>query len=111
MDIKKFRDGSSLIISLNGRLDAVTSIEFDKSLQSELDDVELLTINLAKLSYIASAGLRILLKIKKRMEEQGNLKIINVSPEVREVMDMTGFSDFLLPDDDKKNFNGFSVEF
>lgn len=110
MDIKKIRDGSSLIVSLTGRLDAVTAIELDKNLSKEINDVENLTIDLQKLNYIASAGLRILLKLKKRMDMQGSMKVINVNREVREVMDMTGFSDLLLPDEEKSS-GGFSVEF
>lgn len=110
MNIDKIRDEKNLTISLTGRLDAITAIELDKNLRSELDDVENLTVDLKKLDYIASAGLRILLKLKKRMDNQGAMKVINVNTEVREVMDMTGFSDLLLPDEEK-NFGGFSVEF
>lgn len=110
MEIKKNLDGVNLSVSLIGRLDAITAIELDKNLRSELDDVENLTVDLKKLDYIASAGLRILLKLKKRMDNQGKMKVINVNREVREVMDMTGFSDLLLPDEEK-NFGGFSVEF
>ncbi len=110
MDIKKIRDEKNLTVSLIGRLDAITAIELDKNLRGEIGDVENLTVDLKNLSYIASAGLRILLKLKKRMDEQGTMKVINVNTEVREVMDMTGFSSLLLPDDEKK-FGGFSVEF
>ena len=92
MEIKKIRDDSSLEVALSGRLDAITAIELDKNLRSELDDVENLTLDLQNLSYIASAGLRILLKLKKKMDNQGTMKVINVNREVREVMDMTGFS-------------------
>lgn len=110
MEIKKIRKESNLEVALSGRLDAITAIELDKNLRNELDDVENLTVDLQNLSYIASAGLRILLKLKKRMDNQGTMKVINVNREVREVMDMTGFSDILLPDEEK-NFGGFSVEF
>ena len=110
MEIKKIRDDSNLEVALSGRLDAITAIELDKNLREELDDVENLTLDLQNLSYIASAGLRILLKLKKRMDNQGKMDVINVNREVREVMDMTGFSDFLLPDEEK-TFGGFSAEF
>lgn len=110
MDIKKIRDGASLVVALDGRLDAITAIELDKNLREELVDVENLTIDLKNLSYIASAGLRILLKLKKKMDNQGTMKVINVNRDVREVMDMTGFSEFLLPDEDKPSMS-FSAEF
>jgi len=109
MDIKKISDGSALTIQLIGRLDAVTALELDKNLSASLADVDDLTIDLADLEYISSAGLRMLLKIQKRMDKQGSMKICNVRENVREVLDMTGFSDFLTIADDKKA--KFSVSF
>ena len=111
MEIKKFRDEKNLTVALIGRLDAVTAIELDKDLSKEISGVEDLTVDLKELDYIASAGLRILLKLKKRLDSsQGSMKVINLNNEVRDVMDMTGFSSLLLPDEEKK-FSGFSVEF
>ena len=110
MEIKKIRDGANLNVALVGRLDAVTAIELDKSLFAEISDVENLTIDLKNLDYIASAGLRILLKLKKRMDNQGSMKVINLNRDVREVFDMTGFSDLLLQSEEK-NIDGFSVTF
>ena len=85
-------------------------ISVDKNLFAEISDVENLTVDLKNLDYIASAGLRILLKLKKRMDNQGSMKVINLNRDVREVFDMTGFSDLLLPDEEKNN-DGFSVTF
>ena len=95
MEIQKNLDGEKLTISLKGRLDAVTAIQFDKDVLKSLDGVKNLTIDFAKLDYIASAGLRILLKLQKKMNLQGDMKIINVNRDVREVLDMTGFSRLL----------------
>ena len=95
MEIQKERDGAKLTVALTGRLDAVTAIQFDKDISKSLDDITDLTIDLANLDYIASAGLRILLKLQKRMNNQGYMQIKNVKREVREVLDMTGFSRLL----------------
>lgn len=95
MEIKKERNGENLAVALTGRLDAVTAIQFDKDIAKSLDGVKNLTIDLANLDYIASAGLRILLKLQKRMNTQGDMQIKNVKREVREVLDMTGFSRLL----------------
>ena len=95
MEIKKERNGEKLNVALIGRLDAVTAIQFDKDISKNLDGVKDLTIDLANLDYIASAGLRILLKLQKRMNNQGYMQIKNVKREVREVLDMTGFSRLL----------------
>ena len=82
MEIKKIREEKNLTVSLIGRLDAITAIELDKNLRGEIDNVENLTVDLKNLDYIASAGLRILLKLKKRMDIQGTMKVINVNAEV-----------------------------
>ena len=107
MEIKKFSEGSTLKIQLIGRLDAVTALELDKSLK--LDGLTDLTVDLAQLEYISSAGLRTLLKIQKKMDRQGSMRIKNIRENVREVLDMTGFSNFLTIEDDKKA--KFSVSF
>ena len=96
MEINKKLENGTLTINLVGRLDAVTSIELDKELKTSLDGVKELIFDLIQLDYIASAGLRILLKYQKFMDKNGNeMKIKNVKDEVKEVLDMTGFSDFL----------------
>ena len=107
MEIKKFEDGSKVTVQIIGRLDAVSALELDKSLK--LDGITDLTVDLAELEYISSAGLRTLLKIQKKMDKQGAMRIKNIRQNVREVLDMTGFSDFLTITDDKKA--KFSVSF
>jgi anti-sigma B factor antagonist len=44
---------------------------------------------------VASAGLRVLLLAQKRMKKQGSMKLTHVSEDVKDVLDMTGFIDFL----------------
>ncbi len=109
MEIKKVSDGSALTLYISGRLDAVTALELDKNLQATLANVTDLTVDLKDVEYVSSAGLRILLKTQKRMDRQGSMKIRNIRDNVREVLDMTGFSDFLTIEDNKKA--KFSVSF
>ena len=54
-----------------------------------------LTLDFTKLEYISSAGLRVLLSTQKTMNRQGKMVIRNVTPEVQEVFEITGFSDIL----------------
>ena len=109
MEIKSERDGEKLTVSLSGKLDAVTAIELDKFMATELDSVKNLTIDLKDLSYIASAGLRILLKTQKRMNNQGYMFVKNIQRDVRTVMDMTGFSRLLTLEEEERK--AFSVSF
>ncbi len=97
MEIIKKVDGGekNLTIELVGRLDAVTAPQLEKELGTSLDGVDNLIFDFAKLEYIASAGLRVLLVAQKRMNKQGKMSIKNVSEEVKEVLDMTGFINFL----------------
>ncbi|MBR1645534.1 MAG: STAS domain-containing protein [Selenomonadaceae bacterium] len=109
MEIKKFPDGANLTVALVGRLDATTALELDKNLNASLDGITDLTVDLAELEYISSAGLRTLLKLQKRMDRQGAMRLRNLRENVREVFDMTGFTDFLTIDEDRKT--KFSVSF
>ena len=109
MEIKKIVDGSNLTVELAGRIDAVTALQLDKDLNASLDGVDDLTVDLAAVEYISSAGLRTLLKLQKRMDRQGAMRIKNIRENVREVLDMTGFADFLTIAEDRKA--KFSVSF
>ena len=84
-----------LTVVLTGRLDTTTAPELEKELKASLDGVSALTIDMAALEYISSAGLRVLLSAQKTMNKQGTMVISGVSPEVKEIFDVTGFSDIL----------------
>lgn len=95
MKIDKKQDGSALVVALEGRLDTTTAPELEKELKNSLDGVTDLTLDMARLDYISSAGLRVLLTAHKAMQKQGSMKVTNVSELVKEVFDVTGFSDIL----------------
>ncbi|MEA4861692.1 MAG: STAS domain-containing protein [Victivallaceae bacterium] len=80
-------------LSFSGRLDASTSQEADQQLRNQLDDCVKLLIDLEELTYISSAGLRVLLIIAKQMKNHdGDLVLCNLSDTVQEVFDISGFS-------------------
>jgi len=60
-----------------------------------MDGAETLTLDLSKLEYISSAGLRVLLSAHKVMAGKGGMKVKNVNEIVQEVLEVTGFSDIL----------------
>ena len=95
MVINKKQDGSALVIALEGRLDTTTAPELEQELKSSLDGITDLTLDMTNLDYISSAGLRVLLSAHKIMLKQGKMKVTNVSEIVREVFEVTGFSDIL----------------
>ena len=95
MTINKNQNGSSLTIALEGRLDTTTAPELEKELKAGLNGIDELTLDFAKLDYISSAGLRVLLSAHKAMSKLGSMKVTNVNETVNEVFDVTGFADFL----------------
>ena len=95
MEINKELNGNKLNIALVGRLDAVTASDLDKVIQNELTGIEELTFDFSGVDFVASAGLRVLLVAQKRMNKQGTMKIFHVNNDVIDVLDMTGFSNFL----------------
>lgn len=95
MTIGEYRDGSALTLAPEGRLDTITSPELEKVLKESLDGVSELTLDFAKLDYISSAGLRVLLAAQKTMNRQGSMKIVHVCDTIMEIFEVTGFLDIL----------------
>lgn len=95
MDILLTKDGTQLTLALEGRLDTTTAPQLIQSFTDNLDDITHLILDLEKLDYVSSAGLRTLLIGQKRMNKQGDMLVRNVCPAVLEVFEMTGFSDIL----------------
>ena len=95
MTIHKTKDGDALTIALEGRLDTMTAPELESELKTALDGVETLTMDMAKLDYISSAGLRVLLSAQKLMGRRGGMTLTNVSEAIMEIFEVTGFVDIL----------------
>ena len=91
MRIDNCKNGSELIVKIDGRLDTITAPELESFLGKNYEGTTSLTFDCEKLSYISSAGLRILLTAHKRMK--GAMKLTRVSELVMEVLEMTGFAD------------------
>ncbi|MBP5429127.1 MAG: STAS domain-containing protein [Clostridia bacterium] len=89
------KSGNALTVSLEGRLDTVTAPELDAALKAALPGVADLIFDFAKLEYVSSAGLRVLLSAQKTMNAQGKMRIRNVNETITEIFDVTGFSDIL----------------
>lgn len=96
MNIIKKKEGTELLISLEGRLDTSTAPKLEKEIFDELSDVTHLVFDFEKLMYISSAGLRVLLMLYKRMNKaEGKMELCNVDENIMEVLEITGFVDFL----------------
>lgn len=81
-----------MIIPIKGRIDSNNASKVEAALMAQLPQGEAVVLDAAELQYISSAGLRILLRIRKNHPE---MKLINVSSEVYEILDMTGFTEMM----------------
>ena len=95
MKISKTQNGNELTVALEGRLDTITAPELESELKASLDGVTALTLDFAKLDYISSAGLRVLLSAQKTMAKKGEMKVAHVNETIMEIFEVTGFSDIL----------------
>ena len=95
MTIEIKRSAEQTVIELVGRLDTTTAPALDKTISNDLEGTKNLVLDLKRLEYISSAGLRVLLGAQKRIQRIGSMKLINVCEEVMEVFEMTGFADIL----------------
>lgn len=95
MKVTLDKNGSTLKVSVSGRLDTTTAPELEKTLGSQLEGIESLTLDFGDLAYISSAGLRVLLALQKKMNRQGQMVVTHVNDNIMEVFDVTGFVDVL----------------
>lgn len=95
MNINKEINGSTLNITLEGRLDTTTAPKLEAELKSSISGITELNFDFQQLEYVSSAGLRVLLSAQKVMNKQGEMVIRNVCETVMDVFEVTGFSDIL----------------
>lgn len=87
-------EDGTIVITLRGRLDSVTSGDFQATAVSRCRNKPAV-IDMTDVEYLSSAGLRAILSIDKATGNGNKLVIKNASGAVKEVLDMSGFSDFL----------------
>ena len=94
MKINFSRDHDTLNVALDGRLDTITAPELEGFLGDNYNGTTSIVIDCEGLTYVSSAGLRVLLAAQKKMK--GAMKLRNVCELVMEVFEMTGFADILV---------------
>ncbi len=96
MNFEKNEDGTGLTLTLDKKLSAVTAEQLEKDLEINLAGVKNFTVDMGRLVYVSSAGLRVLLKAQKYLIKQnGSMKLINAVPEVMKIFETTGFNEIL----------------
>lgn len=98
MEISKEINEGKAIYHISGRVDTQTAPDLQVNLDKGFEEGEKnLVLDFSGVEYLSSAGLRTILYAQKRINALENAKmvVINVKPDVMEVFDMTGFTDFL----------------
>lgn len=86
--------GQEICLELEGRLDTTTAPQLETECK-KIGDATKLVMDFKRLDYVSSAGLRVILAAQKVMNKQGKMIIKNVSDNIMEVFEITGFVDIL----------------
>lgn len=90
-----FQDGK-FRAAIQGRMDTITAPELLQRFQELPGRADAIEINVADMAYVSSAGLRVLLMMYKSLEDKSRFKLLNVNDEVKKILEVTGFDQFLL---------------
>ena len=96
MVITKINENDKIVLFIEGMLDTTTAPQLQVILIPAFDEAAHITLDLSKLDYVSSAGLRVLLIGQKTANAKGaSMAVSNVPDGIKEVFDITGFSDML----------------
>ncbi|MDR3013213.1 MAG: STAS domain-containing protein [Chitinispirillales bacterium] len=96
MEITKTLNEGKTTFTLVGRLDTVSASEFQSELIAVFDEAEHVVLDFKDVAYVSSAGLRVLLLGEKTAKAKGRtMDLVNVSADIKEVFNMTGFTAIL----------------
>lgn len=101
MEIKVKKEANATVITITGRLDAVTAPEYETEVRGLIDGGDIrFVVDFEALDYISSAGLRGLLVTAKLLKAKGGqVRFANVTGTVKEVFDISGFGSIFKMDD------------
>lgn len=92
MELDTAMQNNVTIVTLSGPLDFTTGQDVSQQLMNIVDNNKNIVINMGQCSYVSSSGLRILLLLGKRVKQLGDKAVLaNLTEEVQDIMEMTGF--------------------
>lgn len=85
------------VVEAEGNIDSRTAGEFEKQVVAATQGEDKMIINLTKVEFLSSAGLRVLLILYRQVKARnGKIVLVGVSEEIQEVMENTGFINFFI---------------
>ena len=97
MDVKISKEGAKSLVTLVGRLDTTNAEQFREDIASLMEDPQPdFELDCADMDYTSSQGLRMFLMLQKTVTSKGGSMVMkNMKPQVKEVFDITGFSNII----------------
>jgi anti-sigma B factor antagonist len=84
------------VVALSGRIDTITARQIESDILSAIDEHREVILDFANVGYVSSAGLRVLLTTHKHAQSCGGRQTLrNISADVMEIFEMTGFAGVL----------------
>ena len=93
--VSALKDGA-FEVSIQGRMDTITAPELLKQFQNAGSGIKAIRVDVSRMAYISSAGLRVLLIMYKSLDDKDRFELTGLSDEVREILETTGFDQFLI---------------
>ncbi|MCB9454986.1 MAG: STAS domain-containing protein [Anaerolineaceae bacterium] len=91
LDINVSIEQQITLVEVSGRIDSMNAHQLGESLSGEIDNGHIhLVLDLSKVDYMSSAGLREIVSALKKVQGQGDVRLAQPSPRVREVLEMAG---------------------
>jgi anti-anti-sigma factor len=97
LEITLQRSDSAVILHATGRVDSNTAAQLQEPLLREAEGSSgAVELDLAQVSYMSSAGLRVLLQAAKALQKRGErLRLVKVPPHIHNILKLTGFTSFI----------------
>ena len=111
MNVTTLSEPSVTRVELEGSIDGKTAPQIREELSAAVQQVRKLIIDMSRVDYLSSAGLRLLLLLYREVtSRKGQLVLVGVSPEIRTVMSHTGFLNFFtLADSQQEALHAFAA--
>ena len=92
LQIQSERDGDTLILVPEGRIDSSNASEFEREMNAHIDNGDVhIVVDFSRLSFISSSGMRVLLIAAKRVRRGGKLVLCSMRDSIREIFSISGF--------------------
>lgn len=92
LQIQSERDGDTLILVPEGRIDSSNASEFEREMNAHIDSGDVhIVVDFSRLSFISSSGMRVLLIAAKRVRRGGKLVLCSMRDSIREIFSISGF--------------------